>query len=140
MFGHFLAPWAVAAGALLAAAPASGQGWQPAKNVDIIVGTSPGGSLDASARVLQRVWQERRVVPVPVNVVNRPGANGALGSAYIVGRIEDPHVLMVVSNPLLTNHLTGSSTHTWREVTPIGMLMNEYIAFGVAAEIGRAHV
>jgi putative tricarboxylic transport membrane protein len=61
--------------ATLAGSPAPAQqgGWKPNKPVEIVVGVSPGGGIDRMARVLQKIMQERHLVEVPVNVVNKPG-------------------------------------------------------------------
>lgn len=58
--------------ALLTLSPAHAQ-WTPTKPVELVVGVSPGGGIDRTARTIQRILQERRFVEVPVSVVNKPG-------------------------------------------------------------------
>src|SRR5688572_3672396 len=60
----------------------SAQGWKPEKPVEIIVPTTPGGSVDLTARLLQKIFQETGLVKVPVTVVNKPGAGGAISLVY----------------------------------------------------------
>ena len=55
------------------------QGWQPARAVEIIVGTSAGGGQDTSARFVQKLIQEHKLVAVPMAVVNKPGAGSSIG-------------------------------------------------------------
>ena len=64
----FLCLFSLTAGA--AAAP----DWKPEKAIEIIVGVTPGGPNDTSARLLQKVMQDKRLVTVPVSVSNRAGA------------------------------------------------------------------
>lgn len=57
--------------------------WKPDKPIEIIVGTGVGGGQDKSARTVQKILQERRLVDVPVTVVNKPGGGGAVGWTYL---------------------------------------------------------
>ena len=67
-------------GALLAlahvAAPA--QGWQPTKPIEINAPTTPGGSVDMTARLLQKILQDSGLVKVPVSVSYEPRGGGAV--------------------------------------------------------------
>ncbi|MGZ9006421.1 MAG: tripartite tricarboxylate transporter substrate binding protein, partial [Burkholderiales bacterium] len=60
------------------AAGAFAQSWRPEKNVEIIVGSSPGGSFDITARGMQKIFQDTKLVEQPITVVNRPGGNNAV--------------------------------------------------------------
>lgn len=62
----------------LTAGAAVAPDWKPEKAIEIIVGVTPGGPNDTSARLLQKVMQDKRLVTVPVSVSNRAGANNAL--------------------------------------------------------------
>src|SRR5687768_3392671 len=66
--------------AFTAALPLSGeaQTWKPTRNVEIIAPSGAGGGSDEVARLVQRILQERKLVEVPLAVVNRPGAGGAI--------------------------------------------------------------
>lgn len=120
------------AAGMLTSTHSSGQSWQPERHVEIIVGTSAGGGLDSSARFIQRLWQERKLIAATFSVVNKPGGGGSVGLAYIVRQAGDGHFLMIVSNPLVTSHITGSSPLTYTDVSPIALLFNEYVGFAVA--------
>lgn len=103
--------------------------WKPSKPVEIVVGVSPGGGIDRMARVLQKIMQERRLVEVPVNVVNKPGGGGTIAQAYLQQRAGDAHYFEITATSLLTNHITGRSTSGHKDYTPIAMLSDEYIGF-----------
>jgi putative tricarboxylic transport membrane protein len=111
------------------AATAQPGGWKPSKPVEIVVGVSPGGGIDRMARVLQKIMQERRLVEVPVNVVNRPGGGGTIAQAYLQQRAGDAHYFEITATSLLTNHITGRSASGHKDYTPIAMLSDEYIGF-----------
>ena len=53
--------------------------------------------------------QERRLVEVPVNVVNKPGGGGTIAQAYLQQHAGDAHYLEITATSLLTNHITGKS-------------------------------
>ena len=124
------APAALLALAVLAPAPCAAQtAWKPGKPVEIVLGVSPGGGIDRMARLLQKIMQERRLVDVPLNVVNKPGGGGAIAQAHLQQRPGDAHYLEIASTALLTNHISGKSVASHRDFTPIVMLSDEYIGF-----------
>lgn len=121
--------------AMLCLSPiAAAQGpWKPQKNVEIIVGTSPGGGQDTSARAVQRLIQEKQLIEVASMVVNKPGGGGSLGYAYLNQHRGDAHYVNLSTTPLITNPITGLMTITHNDLTPLAMLFDEYIATTVAA-------
>lgn len=80
-----------AALAALAAAPAVA--WEPEKPIKIVVGFSPGGGTDIVARTLVAASQE--FFPVPLVVVNRPGAGGTLAADFVAKQKPDGYTLLV---------------------------------------------
>jgi len=108
--------------------------WKPADNIEVVVGASPGGGNDNIARTMQKIIQDRRLVEVPFNIVNKPGAGGAVAYAYLNLYAGNPHYLGVSSNTLLTNHITGTSKIFYEDITPIAVMINEYINFVVKAD------
>ena len=88
--------------------------WKPDKPIEIIVGTGVGGGQDKSARTVQRILQERRLVDVPVTVVNKPGGGGAVGWTYLNQHAGEGHVIYVGNPTLLTNHIVGRSPIHYR--------------------------
>ncbi len=125
----------LAAGALVLAqvsVPASAQpAWKPEKNVEIIVPAAPGGGTDRTARIVQRIFQEGRLVETPVVVVNRAGGGGGIGWTYASQHAGDAHYITMTQPALLTNFITGASKINHTNLTPIVQLANEYIGFSV---------
>ena len=108
--------------------------WKPVKPVEIVVGVAPGGGVDRTARLLQKVIQDKRLLDVAANVINKPGGGGILGQAYLNQHTGDAHYLEISATSILTNQITGKSPNSWTDFTPIAMLCDEYIGFVVKAD------
>jgi putative tricarboxylic transport membrane protein len=127
---HFLPLPALALSALispslLAQAPA----WKPARAVEFVVGVGPGGGIDRTARTIQKIIQDLRLVEVPMTVVNKPGGGSTIAQAYMSQHAGDAHYLEISATSILTNHITGKTTYSHKDFTPIAMLSDEYIGF-----------
>ena len=105
--------------------------WRPARNVEIVAGSSPGGALDRTAREVQSAIQSQKLVENPVVVINRPGAGSAIAWDYVSRRTGDGSVLGVTVLGLLTNRITGASALSFQDLTPIAVLSSEYVVFAV---------
>ena len=118
-----------------AAATCAAQGaWSPQRNVEIVVGSAPGGSNDKTARSVERALVEQKLVPTAISVVNRPGGGSSIAFTYVSQKAGDPHTLLVGTTALLTNHITGRSKLHHSDFTPIASLFNDYVVFAVNAE------
>ncbi|MGE5522933.1 MAG: tripartite tricarboxylate transporter substrate binding protein [Rhodospirillaceae bacterium] len=133
---RYFARTAVAAAALsiFASGVAGAQSWKPEKPVEIIIGTSAGGPQDRTGRMVQKILQDMKLVPMPVTVVNRPGGGGAVALNYLNQHQGDGHHLMINAISLLTNHITGKSALNYTDFTPIAIMGIEYVALSVRAD------
>ncbi|MBI3044244.1 MAG: tripartite tricarboxylate transporter substrate binding protein [Betaproteobacteria bacterium] len=122
---------AAAALAVATVAPVAGADWAPTEAVEIVVAASPGGGNDNIARVMQKIMQNERLVEAPLNVVNKPGAGGAIAFGYVGERKGNGHYVAVASNTLLTSHIAGISKLHYADLTPLAVMINEYIGFVV---------
>jgi putative tricarboxylic transport membrane protein len=113
---------------------AQAQSWTPSKPVEMLVGVSPGGGIDRTARTIQKIMQEKRLVEAPVNVVNKPGGGSTIVQAYLNLHPGDAHYYEITATSLLTNHITGKSASSHRDFTPVAMLYDEYLGFAVTAD------
>ena len=128
---------ALALAVALLAAPglARAQGaWKPDRPVELISGSAAGNSIDIMLRTIARIAQEKRFVEVPVNVMNRPGGGNTVAWNYLAQRAGDGHYLMVANLNLSAGHLTGTTTYSYRDFTPVCLLFDEYVAFVVKAD------
>lgn len=131
----FFAAGACAAAVLIAAPGAApAQAWKPQQPVEIIVGSAAGSSPDTMARAIQRIWQDKRLVEVPTNVVNRVGGGNTIAWNFLSQRPGDGHFLMVSNINLSAGHLTGTTTWSYRDFTSLGILFHEYIALSVTVD------
>lgn len=106
--------------------------WQPDKTVEIIIPSAAGSSLDAAARLIQRVLTENRLVKVPaVVVVNKPGGGGNIASTYMDQRAGDPHYMLLSAMSMMNNHIMGRSPQNYDTYTPIAMLYSEHMTMVV---------
>jgi putative tricarboxylic transport membrane protein len=121
--------------ALLSTAAAAQTGpWKPVRNVEIVVGVGPGGGIDRTARFIQKLVQDQRLVEVPVTVSNKPGGGSTIAHAYISQKAGDAHFLEISATSILTNHITGKTAFSHKDFTPVAMLSDEYIGFLVRAD------
>lgn len=130
---HLLAPvmMAIALAGQVSAQPA---GWKPEKNVEIVVGTSPGGGQDTSARFVQKLIQDKQLVEVATAVVNKPGGGSSVGYAYLNQHAGDGHYIMLLTVPLITNHILGLSQVSHADLSPLAVLFDEYIVATVTPD------
>ena len=115
------------------AATAGAQGWSPSRNVEIIVGSAPGGSNDKTARSVEKAIVDGKLIPTSLSVVNKPGGGSSIAFTYVSQKAGDPHTLLVGTTALLTNHIVGRSKLNHKDFTPIASLFNDYVVFAVNA-------
>jgi putative tricarboxylic transport membrane protein len=108
--------------------------WQPDKPIEIIIPTSPGGGVDRTARVLQKIMQEDRLVKVPVTVVNKPGAGGAVSLVYLNQHAGDAHYIAINTPNIIANDINSRSPVKYTDVTPLANLFSEYTVVAVRAD------
>ena len=108
--------------------------WKPDKNVEIVVPSAPGGSNDKTARGLERIIHDKRLLAATLTVVNKPGGGNAMTMNYLNLHQGDAHYMMIGTPTILTNHIIGASTLNYTDFTPIASLFNEYIVFAVKAD------
>jgi putative tricarboxylic transport membrane protein len=120
--------------AVIAVSGAEAQGWKPERNVELIIPASAGGSLDTSGRVVQKLWDELKLVPVSSTVVNRSGGGHAVAYNYLNQHAGDSHFMSITSSTLHTSNINGRTPLSYRDFTPLTVLLTEYIAFAVRAD------
>jgi putative tricarboxylic transport membrane protein len=127
-----LALFLLIAAPLLAAAQSTA--WAPTRPVELVIGVSPGGGIDRTARTVQRIVQEQHSLEVPLNVINKPGGGGTIALNYLNQHAGDGHYILITATSLLTNHIIGRTPVSYRDFTPIAMLYDEYLGFAVKAD------
>jgi putative tricarboxylic transport membrane protein len=122
--------------ALLAACalPVHAQAWKPTRTIEIVNPAAPGGSVDLLCRALKKYLDDNKIVDVPVTVIHKTGANGAIALEYVNQRQDADETLFAIAHTFLTIKLTGASTYDWRDLTLLGILFKEYHVTAVKAD------
>lgn len=111
---------------LLHAAVSGAETAYPARLIELVVQTGPGGGSDVTARYLVQVLERHRLVPQPVIVVNRQGGAGAVALEYLRGHRGDPYFLFAVPGAgIFTNVARGrTSFDEFRQLATMGFEVN----------------
>ena len=117
----------------LGALQAGAQAWVPQKNIEIVVGSAPGGSNDKTARAVEKIITAKKLMPGTLTVVNKPGGGGNLQLSYMGQHQGDAHFVMVTTPTLLSAHITGNSPMGHGDFTPIASMVNDYVVYAVNA-------
>ncbi len=114
--------------------PAAAQ-WKPTKPVDLIVHTGPGGGSDLLARAMVTMIEKEKLVPVRINVINKPGGNGAVAAAALVEKKGDANTIGLITSVWIAGPLTSSEAKvTVHDLKPIAQLMLEPAVFVVRSD------
>lgn len=105
--------------------------WRPERAIELVAPAGPGGLNDLVMRNLQNVMQTMKLVDVPLSVSNKSGAGGGLALTYLNQHQGNPHYLSLSTVNMLANHVIGQSTLNYTDFTPLGHLMDSYMAFAV---------
>lgn len=103
----------------------------PNKAFEFIAPAGPGGGWDTTIRMAARVLAEQKIITQPMPVINKPGGGGGVALAYLQTKKGDPYEVAVYSPPLLLIRLSGQTTLSYKDVTPIARLICDYGAFAV---------
>ena len=110
------------------------KGWQPQQNVALIVPSTAGGSLDHVGRTIQRMWEQQKLLPSSSTIVNMGGAGHALAYNFLNARANNPLFISITSSNLHVSHINGRYPLSYRDFTPLAVMLTEYIAIAVRAD------
>ena len=107
----------------------------PAKPLEFVVHTSPGGGTDVFARSVADIINKEKLLPQPVTVSNRSGGSGAVAYNYIKSKRGDPHVVLTVaSGTFLTAAARPEQGYGLEHFTPLAFLALDSQAIAVLNE------
>jgi putative tricarboxylic transport membrane protein len=122
------------AGLALSAA-ALAQGFTPSRPVELVVHTGPGGGSDVLARAIVLMVEKEKLLPVRMQVVNKPGGGGATAAAFLAEKKGETHMIAIFTGVWLTNPLTSAEAKvTLKDLTPIARLLLEPAVIAVKAD------
>jgi putative tricarboxylic transport membrane protein len=111
------------------------QGFKPTKPVEVVVHTGPGGGSDLLARAVALMLEKEKLVPVRLQVVNKPGGGSATAAAYLAEKKGDAHTLGFFTGVWLTTPLTSAEAKvTLRDLTPVARLVLEPAVIAVKSD------
>jgi len=109
--------------------------WAPTKPVEFIVHTGPGGGSDLLARAVASMMEKEKLVPVRMQVINKPGGNSAVAAAALAEKKDDPYTIGFITSVWIAGPLTSSeATVTVHDLKPIAQLLLEPAVFVVRAD------
>jgi tripartite-type tricarboxylate transporter receptor subunit TctC len=119
----------------------------PAKPITVIIPFGAGGGTDNIARILQE--DIRQELGQPIIIDNKPGANGAIGSAFAARATPDGYELMLTAsstfslNPNLMKNIKYDQLNDFVPVAfivraPWMMVVNEKSGFKTVADVVKA--
>lgn len=129
-----LRPLAAALLAVSLSAQAQTAPWRPSKAIEIVNPAAPGGSVDLMCRALKKFLEDQKLVDVPVNVVYKTGASGAIAQDYVSSQPATGETVLAVTHTVLSLRLTGESKNDWRDLAPLGVLFKEFHVTAVRAD------
>lgn len=115
---------------LAAAVPAAAED-APFSQLQIIVGATPGGGYDLTARAVEKTLLAEKLVSVPIVVENRPGAGGAVAWASMNRFAGNPAYISPMSASMISADLQNVAGVKIEEFTPIAMLITEDLCIGL---------
>jgi putative tricarboxylic transport membrane protein len=130
---RFLNLWPAACVLALLAAPAAAQEWKPTKNIEIVVISGAGGAADRQARVTQKFLQSMPGMR-SIIVNNKPGGGGTIALTYLAQHVADPHYISSLATSSLTQNILGVSTIRYQDLTPLNILVREYVVAWTRAD------
>src|SRR5256885_3418560 len=121
--------------ALLCAPLSFAQGFKPARTVDLVVHTGPGGGSDVLARAIAVMVEKEKLLPVRLQVINKPGGNAAVAAAHLAEKRGDQNTLGPFTGVWLQTPLVSAEAKvTLPDLTPIARLVLEPAVIAVKAD------
>jgi putative tricarboxylic transport membrane protein len=109
--------------------------WKPTKTVDVVVHTGPGGGNDVLARAIATMLEKEKLLPVRMQVVNKPGGNGAVAASYLAEKKGEVHTIGLVTSVWIATPLSSPEAKvTLRDLTPIVRLVTEPAVVAVRSD------
>jgi putative tricarboxylic transport membrane protein len=117
------------------AAPLSAQSFKPAKPIEAVVHTGPGGGSDIFARAIADMMEKEKVLEQRLQVVNKSGGGSATAMAYLAEKKGETHTIGFFTGVWITNPLTTAEAKVMvKDLTPIVRLVLEPAVVAVKAD------
>lgn len=97
----------------------------PTSNLEIVVPWKAGGGSDTLARFIAKTIKDNQLISEPVVVVDKPGGNAQIGTAYVMSKKGDPNVWMTLSSAQILSPLAGMGTIKASDTTPLAQMAGD---------------
>jgi len=101
----------------------------PSKPIELMIPWSAGGSADIEGRIIAKAAE--KILGVAMVPVNKPGAGGALGYAYVKNAAPDGYTVAWNSLSLLTSTNIGNVDFRWDALDPVCRVSIQAMPFAV---------
>jgi putative tricarboxylic transport membrane protein len=109
--------------------------FEPTRTIEVVVHSAPGGGSDLFARAIADMVQKEKIVPRPLQVVNKTGGNGAVAVSYLVGKKGETHTIGFFTTAVMIASITQKEApHTLQDLAPIAHLVLEPTVAAVRAD------
>ena len=125
-----LAISALSAVSVLSAAQAADY---PARSMELVVAYQPGGGSDNTARAIAEAVRPPMLAQ-PTVVINKPGASGSIGWAYVANAQPDGYKLVLMTPEMLVVPLMGIGKTTVGDFQPVARFTDDPSSVTVRAD------
>ena len=129
--GPVTTAFALAFATALAVSGAKAADWKPTSDVEFVIPYGLGGGADLLARVIIKIMNDEKLVPVNVTAVNKPGGGASVGVAYVLStKNANPNTLVLFNPQTQITPLTVKDARGWRDLTPVtNLMLDDYLLF-----------
>jgi putative tricarboxylic transport membrane protein len=120
--------------AFTASSAESASDWKPTETVQIVVASAAGSSPDRDARMIQKIFQEKKLVDANIVVQAIPGGGGAVGWTTLNRQAGNGHYFSTNSPVILTSQIIEKGPIVHTDFTQLAILNFAYASFVVRAD------
>jgi tripartite-type tricarboxylate transporter receptor subunit TctC len=105
----------------------------PKRAIDVVVPISAGGAGDTWVRMVMPLLSKKW--GVPINVINKPGGSGVIGTVGVMSSAPDGYTIAYDGHivPAVTA-VQANCPFKWDDLSPIGKIASAPLAFAVPAD------
>ena len=94
----------------------------PARPIEVVVHTSAGSGGDVVSRFVSETMRREKVLPQPLQVVNRVGGAGIIGHTFFKTKRGDPYFMMSVTGTILVMAYRPDVNIGLENYTPLALM------------------
>jgi len=99
----------------IAGQPLYAQGKYPTRAIDLICPYAPGGGTDIMFRSIEKIISQYKLVPQPINILNKTGGAGAIGKAFCLSKPADGYAFTCFDIGTVSQQIDGKAKWDFRK-------------------------